>query len=50
MIAKNIKGKTVNIKIKYEDFTTHTKSVTLEYYTNNPKNIYNIAIELFSNH
>lgn len=48
MIAKNIKGKTVNIKIKYEDFTTHTKSVTLEYYTNNPKNIYNIAIELFN--
>lgn len=48
MIKKQIKGKTINIKMKYEDFSSHTKSVTLEYYTNEEKKIYKIAIELFN--
>ena len=32
MIQKNISGKTINIKIKYEDFSVHSKSTTLKYF------------------
>lgn len=46
MKAKGIVGKTVNIKIKYEDFSSHTRSFTMENYTNSPAIIYDIAVEL----
>ena len=38
--------KTVNVKIKYEDFSSHTRSFTMENYTNSPSIIYDIAVEL----
>lgn len=47
MVEKGIKGKTINVKIRYEDFSIHTRSFTLEGYTNNPKKIYSVAEELF---
>lgn len=46
MKKKGIKGKTVNIKIKYEDFSSHTKSFTMEAYTNSEELIYKIAKDL----
>lgn len=43
MKLKEIKGKTINIKLKYEDFSSHTKAFTMDNYTNSEKVIYSIA-------
>ncbi len=42
----NIKGRTVTLKIKYEDFTQHTRSRTLEKSTNATRTIYETAMLL----
>lgn len=46
MKVRGIVGKTINVKIKYEDFSSHTRSFTMENYTNSPSIIYDIAVEL----
>lgn len=40
--------KTITVKIKYSDFTGHTRSKTLENTTNDEKLIYKVALENFS--
>jgi len=46
LLAFDIQFKTVNIKIRYEDFETHTRAKTLEFYTNDKQIIKDIAKEL----
>ena len=38
--------KTVNIKIRYEDFETHTHARTLQFYTDDKQRINDISKEL----
>lgn len=47
MVEKGIKGKTINVKIRYEDFSIHTRSTTMNSYTNDKEKIYKVAEELF---
>lgn len=42
----NIQFKTVNIKIRYENFETHTRAKTFEFYTNDKEIIKNAAKQL----
>ncbi|MDO5027792.1 MAG: DNA polymerase IV [Bacillota bacterium] len=44
---KKIQGKTVIVKLKYDDFTVHTRSKTMDTYSNDPEQIYNLALDLF---
>lgn len=46
MTKKEVKGKTITLKIKYEDFTLQTRSYTLNYYTANKEIIQNIVNDL----
>ncbi len=46
MKLKGIKGKTINIKLKYEDFSSQTKAFTMDNYTNSEAIIYKVAKEL----
>ena len=46
---KNIKAKTIRIKIKLSDFTVITKSMTLEEYINDKSDIYRIVKYLVVN-
>jgi len=46
MHHKGIKGKTVSIKVKYDDFEVATRSRSLESYVNDERTIYNTAVEL----
>lgn len=46
LLAFDIQFKTINIKIRYEDFETHTRAKTLEFYTNDKQIIKDIAKEL----
>lgn len=48
MEAKSIKAKTINVKIKYQDFKTHTKSTTLDHYINTEDQIYETGLALFN--
>lgn len=41
LVAKNIKGKTITLKIKYSDFTQQTRSYTTSYFINDSKIIFN---------
>ncbi|MBN1271144.1 MAG: DNA polymerase IV [Candidatus Aminicenantes bacterium] len=45
MRKKGLKGKTVTLKIRFEDFTTYTRSVTLPFPTNFIEDIYGRAAE-----
>ncbi|MEE2801310.1 MAG: DNA polymerase IV [Bacteroidota bacterium] len=42
----NVAGKTVTLKIKYSDFKTQTRSITLPYYIRDKETILRTAIEL----
>ncbi|MFM1932179.1 MAG: hypothetical protein RL226_1482 [Bacteroidota bacterium] len=44
------KGKTITIKVRYSDFTTTTRSITLDEYTDEPKLIIDSALKSFSDH
>ncbi|MBI2005313.1 MAG: DNA polymerase IV [Candidatus Aenigmarchaeota archaeon] len=46
LIASNIQFKTVNIKIRYENFETHARAKTFEFYTNDKQLIKVAAKEL----
>lgn len=46
LIVSDIQFKTVNIKIRYENFETHTHAKTLEFYTNDKEIIKDAAKEL----
>lgn len=46
MKLKGIKGKTINIKLKYEDFSSQTKAFSMDNYTNSEAIIYKVAKEL----
>lgn len=46
LAAKNIQGKTINIKIKSEDFKTQTKSLTLQEPIHSYQDIYDLSKDL----
>ena len=50
MVKGNHLGKTITVKMRYSDFTTHTRSRSLDHFTNSESEIYAIAIELLSEH
>ena len=43
-----IRGKTINLKWRYPDFTTYTRSRTIKHYTSDGSIIYDIVILLFT--
>src|SRR5690606_19871333 len=45
--AKEIKGKSLTLKIKYKDFTVYTRSKTQEEYFGNEKNLFETAKKLW---
>ncbi|MBW6515835.1 MAG: DNA polymerase IV [Candidatus Cloacimonetes bacterium] len=47
LIRKNIKGKTVSIKIKYNDFTLHTRCLTRQYFFSDHETMCAIVRSLF---
>lgn len=47
--AENIEGKTVNLKFRYRDFKTITRSQSFSFYTNTTNIIMEKAIEIFNN-
>ena len=47
LIEKSIKGKTVTIKIKYNDFTLHTRSITKKYFFSDSATLISIVSGLF---
>ncbi|MGN0026380.1 MAG: DNA polymerase IV [Clostridium sp.] len=49
LIRENIEGKTITVKYKTEDFQSHTRSKTLNFYTNNYKDIYKVCEEILNN-
>ena len=44
------KGRTISIKLRYSDFTTHTRSRSLEEFTNDQQTLQEVAIELLREH
>ncbi len=44
---KNIKGKTLTLKIKYKDFSVFTRSKTQEFYYENAQDFYETALKLW---
>lgn len=44
---KNIKGKTLTLKIKYKDFSVYTRSKTQEVYYDNAQDFYETALQLW---
>lgn len=46
LVKKGIKGKTVNLKLRYSDFTTLTRSKTLPHYFNDEKIILKMVLSL----
>lgn len=48
LIGSDIKFRTINIKIRYEDFETHTRAKTLQFYTNDKETIKKTTKELVS--
>lgn len=49
LINKNIYGKTITVKYKTESFVNHTRSKTLNYYTNDFNEIYSTCEEIVEN-
>jgi DNA polymerase IV len=49
LLRDNVEGKTITVKYKTSDFQSHTRSKTLNYYTNNFKDIYNTCREILEN-
>lgn len=47
LLKKNLRGKTVTLKIKDEDFSTHTRSITINEYIYSHNKIYELAQSLF---
>ena len=47
LLTKEIKGKSLTLKIKYKDFTVYTRSKTQEEYFGNSKNLYETAKKLW---
>lgn len=45
--SKSLRGKTVTLKIKDQDFTSHTRSLTVNEYINSHDKIYEISQSLF---
>lgn len=50
MIHGKYRGKTITVKLRYSDFTTHTRSRTLDYFTDKEADIIAIADELLESH
>ena len=48
MAEKDIAGKTISIKVKYNDFTLINRSATVKNYTNNRDKIFRLARRLFN--
>lgn len=46
LLKNNMQGKTITMKYKTNDFQNHTRSKTLNYYTNNFEDIYNTCREI----
>lgn len=49
LLRDNAEGKTITVKYKTGDFENHTRSKTLNYYTNNFEDIYNTSKEILIN-
>ena len=49
MSVKEIKGKTVNIKVRFKNFETITRSSSFSFYTNDEKHITEAAVSLYKN-
>lgn len=49
LIRLNIEGKTITVKYKTESFQSHTRSKTLNFYTNNFNDIYRVCEEILNN-
>ncbi|WP_066892645.1 DNA polymerase IV [Clostridium nigeriense] len=49
LIKLNIEGKTITVKYKTESFQSHTRSKTLNFYTNNFNEIYKVCNEIINN-
>lgn len=49
LIRQNLEGKTITVKFKTEDFQSHTRSKTLNFYTNNFQDIYKVCEEILNN-
>ena len=47
LIRKNIRGKTVTLKIKYNDFTLNTRSVTRRHYLSDEEEIFRLVTDIF---
>ncbi len=47
MRRKGLKGRTITLKIRFEDFETHTRSQTLSDYVNDAESLRTIAVQLF---
>ncbi len=47
MEAKDVKGRTITIKVKYNDFTLINRSATVKNYTNGREQIFRLARDLF---
>lgn len=46
----NYHGKTITVKLRYSDFTTHTRSRSLDHFTDKETEIYAVAVELLVSH
>jgi DNA polymerase-4 len=46
LAKRGARGRTVGIKIRYDDFSTHTRARTLVEHTNDPQVIADVAVEL----
>lgn len=44
------RGRTISIKLRYSDFTTHTRSKSLEHFSDDTEEIFKIASDLLKNH
>jgi len=44
------RGKTITVKLRYSDFTTHSRSKSIGHFTDTVQDIYGIAAELLENH
>ncbi len=46
--SENLKGKTITLKIRLSDFSTFTRSKSFTHYINSSKELYDVAMQLFS--